>query len=389
MKDVIGLLKMHLFKRCDEEEYVDVVVADTSLQPYSPNIFPNIPVVNIDHHLHGESSRTAAQRQREVTFNVETESHDYTDFRFRQDVDQFQSGFCVEDDNSFISTIYIYGLSVKLMGNGKITAEKVLVVAALNVPKVTYVWPGLIFLPTVVGPRVTKPFNWFFLTCWGQYMHLHKSLYYQPKSYFLNANKINALQDLVLEATENLNDHYIIGRGAHCSVYKVILGQQAFALKKFEFGRNNKRQLSVMFNEIEVLAMFKHQNLMKYAHYWIGGDYGLVLYKFMENGSLHDILHEKKPPPPFMWSDRLKIAVGIAQGLAHLHYYCIPPIVHLDIKPNNILLDDNMEPIIADFSTALLCDMSEDSCSNFETRQMFSSQVFGTRDYTTPGNQFS
>ncbi|KEH28333.1 LRR receptor-like kinase [Medicago truncatula] len=395
MKDVIGLFKMHLFKRCDEEEYGDAVAA---------NMLPNIPFVSIDHNLHGESSRAAAQRQREVIFNMETDPMDYySDFGFWQDtehepmdyysdssfwhdIDQFLSGFGVEDDWNLKPTICIDGLLVKLMGNGKIIAEKLVKVAALNVPKVTYVWPCLIFLPSGVGPVVTKPFNWFFLSRWGQYMHLQQSLYYQPKSYFLNANKINALQDLVLEATENLNDHYIIGRGAHCSVYKVILGQQAFALKKFEFGRNNKMQLSVMFNEIEVLAMFKHQNLMKYAHYWIGGDYGLVLYKFMENGSLHDILHEKKPPPPFIWSDRLKIAVGIAQGLAHLHYYCIPPIVHLDIKPNNILLDDNMEPIIADFSTALLCDMSEDSCSHFETRQMFSSHVFGTGDYTTPEN---
>ncbi|GAU14516.1 hypothetical protein TSUD_250580 [Trifolium subterraneum] len=120
MKDVIGLYKRDMFKWCDEEEYSDTVAADTSLQPYSPNIFPIIPVVSIDHHIQGESSRAAAQRQRDVTFTVEAESMDYSDFRLWQVIDQFQFGFCVEDDWSRIPTIYIDGLLVQLMGNGKV-----------------------------------------------------------------------------------------------------------------------------------------------------------------------------------------------------------------------------------------------------------------------------
>jgi serine/threonine protein kinase len=170
-------------------------------------------------------------------------------------------------------------------------------------------------------------------------------------------------------------------------VYKVILGQQVFALKKFEFGRNGQMQLSIMRNEIEVLGTFQHQNLIKYTNYWIGSPYGLVLYKFMENGSLQDILH-KKPPPPLMWSDRFKIAVGIAKGLAHMHYNCILPLMHGDIKPKNILLDANMEPIIAGFDTGLLWNLSEVSYNHSETRQMFSLHVIGTPGYIAPGNQF-
>jgi serine/threonine protein kinase len=218
-------------------------------------------------------------------------------------------------------------------------------------------------------------------------MHLHKSLFYQSKSYFINANKVNALQEVVLEVTENLNDRYIIGRKAHYSVYKVILGQPVFVFKKFEFGRNKQKQLSIMRNEIEVLGTFQHQNLIKYTNYWIGSPYGLVLYKFMENGSLQDILH-KKPPPPLMWSDRFKIAVGIAKGLAHMHYNCILPLMHGDIKPKNILLDANMEPIIAGFDTGLLWNLSEVSYNHSETRQMFSLHVIGTPGYIAPGNQF-
>ncbi|GAU14515.1 hypothetical protein TSUD_250570 [Trifolium subterraneum] len=151
MKEIIGLFKMDLFKRCDEEEYGDAVASDTLIQPYSPSdIYHNIPVVSIDHHLHGESSRAAAQRQREVTCNLETEPHNYSNFSFSQDVDQFQSRLSVEDDWSLIPKICINGLLVKLMENGKIMAQKVVVKAALNVPKVTYVWPSLTFIPSVV-----------------------------------------------------------------------------------------------------------------------------------------------------------------------------------------------------------------------------------------------
>jgi serine/threonine protein kinase len=190
----------------------------------------------------------------------------------------------------------------------------------------------------------------------------------------------------VLEATENLNQRYIIGKGGHGTVYKAMIGQQVFAAKKVEFGRNKQKRLSIIRNEIEVLGMFKHRNLLKHADYWIGEEYGLVLCEFMKNGSLHDILHEKKPPLPLTWNVRCKIAVGIAHGLLYLHYDCVPRIVHRDIKPKNILVDDNMEPIIADFGTALCKKVFEDSNSHSTIRKMLSSHVVGTPGYIAPGN---
>jgi len=199
-------------------------------------------------------------------------------------------------------------------------------------------------------------------------------------------NELFDYHELVLEATENLNDRYIIGRGAHGIVYKAIINQHACAVKKFEFGLNKQKWRSIMDNEIEVLRGLRHQNLIKCWSHWIGNDYGLIIYKFIENGSLYEILHEMKPPPPLRWSVRFNIAVGIAQGLAYLHYDCDPTILHRDIKPKNILVDENLVPVIADFSTALCKKLLENSHSYSETRKLLSSRVVGTPGYIAPGN---
>ncbi|KAJ1432151.1 Serine/threonine-protein kinase, active site [Sesbania bispinosa] len=168
--------------------------------------------------------------------------------------------------------------------------------------------------------------------------------------------KPSALQDLVLQATENLDDQYIVGKGAHGTVYKAKTRWTGFRCKE---------------------------------DYWFGEDYGLILYEFMENGSLHDVLHEMEPPPALTWDCRFKIAVGIAEGLAYLHYDIRPPIVHRDIKPKNILLDASMEPLIADFGTALYRNLSEDSNTNFGTRRRLSSNVAGTPGYIAPENAYA
>lgn len=147
------------------------------------------------------------------------------------------------------------------------------------------------------------------------------------------------LLNKLMEATANLNDRFIIGRGAHGTVYKASLGpDEVFAVKKLAFARN-KRGSQSMAREIQTVGKVRHQNLVRLEYFWLRKDYGLIMYGYMQNGSLHDVLHEMNPPPTLEWGVRYKIAVGTAHGLAYLHYDSDPPIVHRDIKLKNILLD--------------------------------------------------
>ncbi|KAE9596257.1 putative protein kinase RLK-Pelle-LRR-XI-1 family [Lupinus albus] len=194
---------------------------------------------------------------------------------------------------------------------------------------------------------------------------------------------------LLMKATNDLDDTYIIGRGAHGIVYKAeIDSHKAVAVKKIVFGSNQGKHLSTLCKEIKALR-YKHKNLVTCRGYWIGKDYGLIFSDYMENGSLHDILHVKDPPPPLSWNVRFNIAVGIAQGLAYLHYDCIPHIVHRDIKPKNILLDASMEPVIADFGTAMFRNPSENSGSRSQCRQNLSTCIAGTAGYIAPENAYA
>ncbi|KAF6138528.1 hypothetical protein GIB67_022562 [Kingdonia uniflora] len=190
--------------------------------------------------------------------------------------------------------------------------------------------------------------------------------YVRPKQVpnLLPMNGIRSIKDFhfsqekIMEATENLNEKFIIGRGAHGTVYKATLKylrkDRLFAIKKIVFiGQNCARM--IMEREIQ-FANLKHQNLVKLEHFLLRRDYRLIVYKYMSNGSLHDVLHEMSPTPHLNWGVRYKIALGTAAGLAYLHNEIVPAVVHQDIKPSNILLDSDMEPKISDFGISKFMD---------------------------------
>ena len=152
-----------------------------------------------------------------------------------------------------------------------------------------------------------------------------------------------------------LNKASEIGGGVFGTVYKVSLGDGGdVAMKKLV--KSDIIQNPEDFDrEIRVLGKVKHPNLISLKGYYWTVQTQLLVMEYANNGSLQTQLHGRLPSaPPLSWDNRFKIVLGTAKGLAHLHHSFRPPIVHYNLKPTNILLDENFNPKISDYGLARL-----------------------------------
>ncbi|XP_037493569.1 tyrosine-sulfated glycopeptide receptor 1 [Jatropha curcas] len=171
-------------------------------------------------------------------------------------------------------------------------------------------------------------------------------------------NNTDELKDLtiseLLKATGNFNQANIIGCGGFGLVYKATLANGTkLAIKKLsgEMGLMEREFKA----EVEALSTAQHENLVSLQGYCVYEGFRLLVYSYMENGSLDYWLHEKVDGASLLdWPTRLKIARGTSRGLAYMHQICEPHIVHRDIKSSNILLDDKFEAHVADFGLSRL-----------------------------------
>ncbi|XVF17450.1 hypothetical protein REPUB_Repub10bG0123000 [Reevesia pubescens] len=149
-----------------------------------------------------------------------------------------------------------------------------------------------------------------------------------------------------------LKDENIIGTGGSSRVYKVKLKTgQTVAVKRL-WGVLKPETDTVFKSETETLGRIRHGNIVKLLMCCSGEEFRILVYEYMENGSLGDVLHGDKCAGLVDWPKRFTIAIGAAQGLAYLHHDCLRAIVHRDVKSNNILLDEEMRPRLADFGLA-------------------------------------
>nr|APU94854.1 leucine-rich repeat receptor-like protein kinase [Pohlia nutans] len=186
--------------------------------------------------------------------------------------------------------------------------------------------------------------------------------------------------DEIMEATQNLSDNCIIGKGGHGTVYKAILasGSPIVVKKIVSLDRNTHIHKSFL-TEIETIGNAKHRNLVKLLGFCKWGEVGLLMYDFVPNGDLHDVLHNKERGMVLDWATRLRIAEGVAHGLSYLHHDYMPPIVHRDIKASNVLLDEDLEPHISDFGVAKVMAMKPKDKTMLST-----AIVTGTYGYLAP-----
>ncbi|XP_031276255.1 LRR receptor-like serine/threonine-protein kinase FEI 1 [Pistacia vera] len=158
----------------------------------------------------------------------------------------------------------------------------------------------------------------------------------------------------IVEKLESLDEEDVVGSGGFGTVYRMVMNDcGTFAVKRIDRGREGSDQ--VFERELEVLGSIKHINLVNLRGYCRLPTSKLLIYDYLSMGSLDDFLHEQSQGERLLkWSDRMRIALGSARGLAYLHHDCSPKIIHRDIKSSNILLDENLEPHVSDFGLAKL-----------------------------------
>ncbi|KAK9165546.1 hypothetical protein Scep_000737 [Stephania cephalantha] len=155
-------------------------------------------------------------------------------------------------------------------------------------------------------------------------------------------------------ATNGFAAENVVGEGGYGIVYRGVMADRTVVAVKSLL--NKKGQAEQEFKvEVEAIGKVRHRNLVGLIGYCNEGVQRMLVYEFVENGNLEQWLHgDVGPVSPLIWDIRMKIAVGIAKGLAYLHEGLEPKVVHRDIKSSNILLDKKWNPKVSDFGLAKL-----------------------------------
>ncbi|KAH0692141.1 hypothetical protein KY285_019238 [Solanum tuberosum] len=167
-----------------------------------------------------------------------------------------------------------------------------------------------------------------------------------------------------------------LGQGGYGSVYKGKLHNESLVAVKVL--KESKGGGEEFINEVASISRTSHINIVSLVGFCFEGQHRALIYDFMPNGSLEKFIYDAKcgTNRQLGWQTLYDISLGIARGLEYLHRGCNTRILHFDIKPHNILLDEDFCPKISDFGLAKLCNNKESIVSLLGAR--------GTIGYIAP-----
>ncbi|KAJ1387402.1 Serine/threonine-protein kinase, active site [Sesbania bispinosa] len=181
------------------------------------------------------------------------------------------------------------------------------------------------------------------------------------------------------EATDGFQS--LLGRGSSASVFKGILNDgTSVAVKRIDAEERGEKEFK---SEVAAIASVHHVNLVRLLGYCNAPTAPRYLvYDYISNGSLDCWIFPKRETQRqrrrfgcLSWNLRYKVAIDVAKGLAYLHHDCRSRILHLDVKPENILLDENYRALVSDFGLSKLIGKDESQVV---------STIRGTRGYLAP-----
>ncbi|CAL5359738.1 unnamed protein product [Camellia sinensis] len=154
------------------------------------------------------------------------------------------------------------------------------------------------------------------------------------------------------KATRNFSKDNLLGTGGFGSVYKGVMSKPPTTIAVKKINATSKQGEKEYLAEICTISCLRHKNLLQLQGWCHDHDQLLLVYEYMPNGSLDHFVDEDNT---FLdWATRYKVLLGLASALVYLHEECGNPVVHRDVKPNNVMLDSEYNAHLGDFGLARL-----------------------------------
>ncbi|XP_062229326.1 protein STRUBBELIG-RECEPTOR FAMILY 8-like [Phragmites australis] len=178
-------------------------------------------------------------------------------------------------------------------------------------------------------------------------------------------------------ATNSFCQDSLLGEGSLGRVYKADFPDgKVLAVKKIDSAALSLYEEDNFLEVASNISRLRHPNIVLLTGYCVEHGQRLLVYEYIGNGTLHDILHYcDEASKKLTWTTRVKIALGTARALEYLHEVCLPPLVHRNFKSSNILLDEEYSPHLSDCGLAALSPNPE---------REVSSEVVGSFGYSAP-----